>query len=165
MIGIFFRLLFYLGNRVLPKLYDRLWPINQINIQPILLVIILCLIFSTLFFQRLQWFRWAMKRQYTVFNDSREVGRIISDVYIAGLWSPMICLENRHRALCVAEGWFNDRDTFRRYPLTLLFLWGRNHDEERRFLNRAYPQIMAKTKEMKVLYVKGHPARLLKLEQ
>lgn len=109
------------------------------------------------------WLGWAGGRRYTVIDTSRQLGQTLTDAYIAGLWAPLICLENRHRALCVGGGWFNDRETFVRYPVTHLFLWDGNRREELRFFQKDYPEVMARARELQVYTIKGLPTRLFQI--
>ncbi len=107
--------------------------------------------------------KWAANPKYTVIETSRELGKILDQAYIAGLWSPLATIENKHKALYVGNNWFNYRDTFKKYPVTHLFLWDGNNREELRFLRRAYPKIMQDAKLMKTYSIKGKPVRLFKL--
>ena len=88
---------------------------------------------------------------------------MFDQAYIAGLWSPLATIENRHKALYVGNNWFNYRDTFTKYPVTHLFLWDGNHKEELRFLKRAYPEVMRRARLLKMYKIKGLPVRLYEI--
>ena len=107
--------------------------------------------------------KWAANPKYTVVETSRELGKILDQAYIAGLWSPLATIENRHKALFLGNNWFNYRDTFKKYPVTHLFLWDGNNREELRFLRRAYSKNLQDAKLMKTYPIKGKPVRLFKL--
>lgn len=109
--------------------------------------------------------RWFNNPKYTVIETSRELGRTLDNAYIAGLWSPLATVENRHRCLYVGNNWFNYKDTFDRYPVTHLFLWDGNNKEELRFFQRAYPQIMEHADIVKIYSIKALPVRLFKINK
>ena len=109
--------------------------------------------------------KWAANPKYTVIETSRELGKILDQAYIAGLWSPLATIENRHKALYVGNNWFNYRDTFKKYPVTHLFLWDGNNREELRFLKKAYPGIMERASILKIFDIKGLPIRLFKINK
>lgn len=152
---------FYLSVHFRPGWAKEKLKLSGPNIWPVILA--LSLIAASVAIDSYHWLGWAKNRQYTVYDTSKELGRILDQAYIAGLWAPVACLENRHRALCVGAGWFNDRDTFTRFPVTHLFLWDGNNREELRFMQKAYPEVMAGAKEIKVYTIKGLPTRLFRL--
>jgi 4-amino-4-deoxy-L-arabinose transferase-like glycosyltransferase len=108
---------------------------------------------------------WLRTPKYTVMETSRELGQILDNAYIAGLWSPLATIENRHRCLYVGNNWFNYQETFDRYPVTHLFLWDGNDKEELRFFQRAYPQIMEQAEMVKIYSIKALPVRLFKINK
>ena len=108
-----------------------------------------------------RYFKWFKEPAYTVAHTSGEIGQLLKKAYIAGLWAPLLCLENTNQALYLGEG--NERLTFTRYPITHLLLWDGNNREEQRMLERNYPQVMKKAKEIKVFHIKEYPVRLFKL--
>ncbi len=80
--------------------------------------------------------KWAKRPSYQVLTASREVGKMVKNGIIVGLWAPMICMENRNRALCVASHWFNDKEPYKTYHFTHVFLWRGNHDAELSLIRR-----------------------------
>jgi len=110
-----------------------------------------------------RYFKWFKHPNYTVLNASREIGRILDGAYMAGLWTPLLCLENSNRALYLGEG--NERQTFSRYPITHLLLWDGNNREELRRLQRDYPEVMERAKEIRVYNIKGFPVRLFEIKK
>jgi len=109
-------------------------------------------------------YNWVSSPRHTVLSTSRILGTNLNNAYIAGLWAPLICLENSHKALAVGKGWFNDKNTFEKFPITHLFLWDGNNKEELRFFQKSYPKIMDKAKLLKIFYIQGKPTRLFELE-
>jgi len=107
--------------------------------------------------------RWFNDPKYTVIETSREIGSMLDHAYIAGLWSPLATIENRHSCLYVGNNWFNYTNTFDRFPITHLFLWDGNNKEELRFFQRAYPEIMENANLVKIFSIKALPVRLFKI--
>ncbi len=122
---------------------------------------ILALFLTSILINGYRYFDWFTQPRYTVMNTSRELGKILDQAYLAGLWSPLFCLENSHRALYLGEG--NERETFSRYPVTHLMLWDGNNREEVRMLEANYPAVMKEAREIRVYTVKDLPVRLFKL--
>lgn len=139
--------------------------IKLVNKRTYVFTLVVSIIFLSLITNGRLYWRWARSPHFTVIDTSRELGNILDDAYIVGLWAPLICLENQHKALYVGKGRFNDKDTFKRYSITHLFLWDGNHREELRFLQEAYPQIVEKAKLIKIYNIKGLPTRLFQLKK
>jgi len=89
---------------------------------------------------------WLKKPEYKEITVSREVGRLVHGEVIAGLWAPMVCMENDNRALCIAPGWFNDKDPYGRYRFGYLFLWRGNRDAELSMVRRVLGRTFLKTR-------------------
>ncbi len=134
----------------------------KLDFSPVKLVVIALFMVSVLTngYRYFQWFKYP---NYTVRDTSRDLGKILDGAYLAGLWAPLLCLENSHRALYLGEG--NERETFSRYPVTHLILWDGNNREELRRLQRDYPEVMEKAREIKVYNIKELPVRLFELEK
>jgi 4-amino-4-deoxy-L-arabinose transferase-like glycosyltransferase len=121
------------------------------------------LIGFSLIIQGAQYYRWVRSPAYTVRNTSRELGRLSGEVLIAGLWAPLATIENRHRSLYLGKNWFNYHKTFTRYPVTHLFLWDGNNQEELRFLMERYPTIMERAVLIKIYNINRFPVRFYKI--
>jgi 4-amino-4-deoxy-L-arabinose transferase-like glycosyltransferase len=121
------------------------------------------LIGFSLIIQGAQYYRWVRSPAYTVRNASRELGRLSGEALIAGLWAPLATIENRHRSLYLGKNWFNDHKTFTRYPVTHLFLWDGNNQEELRFLMERYPTIMKRAVLIKIYNINRFPVRFHKI--
>jgi 4-amino-4-deoxy-L-arabinose transferase-like glycosyltransferase len=98
------------------------------------------------------WQQWAATRRHVIRDTSREFGAAIPDAYIAGLGATTISLENRNRAIHAHERFFNGNDTFARFPLTHLFMGGRNREVE--FWYRRYPAEMKSARVVRAIAVK-----------
>ena len=123
---------------------------------------VLALFLTSILINGYRYFDWFSQPRYTVINTSRELGRILDKAYLSGLWSPLFCLENSHRALYLGEG--NEKETFSRYPITHLILWDGNNREELRMLEANYPEVMKDAAEMQVYTVKDLPVRLFEIK-
>jgi hypothetical protein len=89
---------------------------------------------------------WWKQPDYKEITISRKVGRLVHGETIAGLWAPMVCMENDNRALCIAPGWFNDKDPYERYHFGYLFLWRGNRDAELSMVRRVLGRTFLKTR-------------------
>ncbi len=98
------------------------------------------------------WGQWAATRRHVIRDTSRHFGAAIPDAYVAGLGASTISLENRNRAIHVYETFFNGNDTFARFPITHLFMGGRNREVE--FWYRRYPAEMMRARVLRAIAVK-----------
>ena len=99
-----------------------------------------------------KWGEWAATRRHVMRDTSREFGAAIPNAYIAGLGATTVSLENRNRAIHVFETFFNGNDTFSRFPVTHLFMGGRNREVE--FWYRRYPAEMRHARVLRAIAVK-----------
>jgi 4-amino-4-deoxy-L-arabinose transferase-like glycosyltransferase len=113
----------------------------------------------------IHYWRWVQAPAYTVRDTSRELGRLPEQALIAGLWAPLATIENRHRSLYIAENWVNQRRAFTTHPITHLFLWEGNHQQEVRFFNKKYPEIMARAVLLKTYLLDNSPARFYQVDR
>jgi hypothetical protein len=100
-----------------------------------------------------QYYQWASAPQYTIRDTSRELGQMLDNAFLAGLPTPMLSMENTHRALYVWENFANHKDTFQKYPITHLFL-GKFNDEVG-YYKRKFPDVMQRAKLLKTYWIKG----------
>ena len=121
------------------------------------------LIGFSLMIQGAHYCRWVRSPAYTVRNASRSLRTLRGEVLIAGLWAPLATIENRHRSLVLGNNWFNYENTFVKYPVTHLFLWDGNRQEEIRFLIKKYPEIMERAILIKTYTIDKLPVRLYKI--
>ena len=149
---------------MIKKLNARKFRTLKIQAQTVLLrSAVVSIILVSIYLQVPAYLRWARNLEYTVLTTSKELGEMLDQAYIAGLWSPLATIENRHKALYVGNNWFNYKDTFKKYPVTHLFLWDGNNAEELRFLEKAYPKTMKRANLLKIYTIKGLPVRLYKI--
>lgn len=159
-VTVFWVAVFYMIKKLNARNFGTLkMPVSTV----ILRSVVISIISVSIYLQVPAYLKWAKNPEYTVLTTSKELGEMLDQAYIGGLWSPLATIENRHKALLVGNQWFNYVDTFKRYPLTHLFLWDGNNREELRFLNRAYPEVMKNAQLMKTYHIKGKPVRLFKL--
>ncbi len=105
---------------------------QELGMRRLGVLITTALIALSVFQNAALYYKWWHKPSYQEVNISREVGKIVKHGIIAGLWAPMVCMENNNRALCIAWRWFNDRHPYEKYHFTYLFLWRGNRDAELR---------------------------------
>ena len=123
------------------------------------------LVAFSLIIQGVHYYRWVRWPAYTVRDTSRDLGTLPDEALIAGLWAPLATIENRHRSLYFGENWFNQRRTFVKYPVTHLFLWEGAHEEEIRFMNKKYPEIMERAVLIKTYTIDQFPVRFYKINR
>lgn len=96
--------------------------------------IVVCLISLSLTNNLFLYYKWWHHPSYKVVDASRDIGKIVKHGIIAGLWAPMLCMENHNRTLCIAAGWGNDKHPYEKYHFTHLLLWRGNFDSELRMI-------------------------------
>ncbi len=100
-----------------------------------------------------QYWRWERSPVRGMYRISRELGKLPGTAVIAGLASPALVLENRHRAIYAGrEGWFDATpDLFERYPVSHLLL--ATYNEELVWYYRTFPEVMARARLLKIYHV------------
>jgi len=111
------------------------------------------ILFISVSINDIQFYRWASTPQYVIRDTSKELGSLLEDAFIAGLATPMLCIENTHRALYVWENFTNYQNTLERYKLTHLFL-GEFNDEVR-YYRQKFPELMKRAQLLKSYWIKG----------
>lgn len=80
---------------------------------------------------------WALYPQYKIKHISQDLGSALDRASIAGLWAPVICMENSHRAHEYFPGAFNDtKDFLEKYGITHILattFFGEINDYRRNF--------------------------------
>ncbi len=97
--------------------------------------------------------RWAAHPQYVVRNISQELGHVLDNAYLAGLATPMLCIENSHHALYAWKNFFNDEHLFQKFPVTHLFLTEFN--KEVTFYRRHFPEVFKRAELLKTYHIRG----------
>ncbi len=115
------------------------WPENfTISLSSIVKKTMLALILlGVLFFNGRQYLSWALHPEHKLKHISLDLGKAFDQAAIAGLWAPVVCLENRHRAHEYFPGAFNDeKDFLKKYKITHVFattFFGEINDYRRNF--------------------------------
>jgi len=131
-----------IGAWIVGKIQEGRWIPRRFLAHGIAIAIVVMVIGHNLWLYA-AWFR---KPLYKEVNISREIGTLVPGGVIAGLWSPMVCMENNNQALCIAPGWFNDKDPYGKYRFTHLFLWRGNRDAELSMVRRVLGRKFLKTR-------------------
>ncbi len=101
-----------------------------------------------------QYWRWYRSPVEGMVRISRELGRLPGPAVIAGLSTPALVLENRHRAIYAGrEGWFDATpDLFRRHP-DISHLLLATYNDELLWYYRTFPEVMARARLLKTYHV------------
>jgi 4-amino-4-deoxy-L-arabinose transferase-like glycosyltransferase len=95
------------------------------------------ILLGVLFFNGRPYLSWAFHPEYKLKHISLDLGKAIDHAAIAGLWAPVVCLENNHRAHEYFPGAFNDeKDFLEKYKITHIFattFFGEIDDYRRNF--------------------------------
>ncbi len=115
------------------------WPENFTVILPsaVKKVVVALILLGVLFFNGRPYITWALHPEYKLKSISVDLGRAFDHAVIAGLWAPVVCLENKHRAHEYFPGAFNDeKDFLEKYKVTHVFattFFGEINDYKRNF--------------------------------
>ena len=107
------------------------------------------------------YFGWAKNRSYTLKAASVDIGRRLNNALIAGQGIIAFCVENEHRPLHTKTGWFNERDIFKKFPVTHLLLT--DYAGILKGFQQRYPEVMEKARLIKVYRVIKYRFRLYAL--
>lgn len=101
-----------------------------------------------------QYWRWYRSPVEGMVRISRELGRLPGPAVIAGLSTPALVLENRHRAIYAGrEGWFDATpDLFERNP-EISHLLLATYNDELLWYYRTFPDVMARARLLKTYHV------------
>lgn len=98
-----------------------------------------------LIFHGFRYLGWALHPQFQFKEASRDFGKAFPEAAIAGLWAPVICLENKHRAHEYFPGAINDyEDFFQRFKITHVFTT--THAGEDKKFEQNFPEVMAQAR-------------------
>jgi 4-amino-4-deoxy-L-arabinose transferase-like glycosyltransferase len=127
----------------------RLWPAGfQISLSPLVRrsAVALILLGIILFNGRL-YLRWALHPQFKLQNVSRDLGQAFDHAAISGLWAPVICLENKHRAHESYPGLINDqKDFLDEFKITHVFASTAFNNQEINYYKKNFPEAMREAK-------------------
>jgi 4-amino-4-deoxy-L-arabinose transferase-like glycosyltransferase len=73
-------------------------------------------------FQGNRFVNWALHPQFKLKTISRDLGKALEKAVISGLWAPVVCLENGHKAFESYPGYINDdKDFLDKFQITHVF--------------------------------------------
>ncbi len=127
----------------------KLWPAGfRISLSPLLRKSAAALILlGVIFFNGRPYLAWALHPQFKLQKVSRDLGKAFDHAAISGLWAPVICLENRHRAHESYPGFINDqKDFLGRFEITHVFASTAFNKQEINYYRRNFPEAMRKAK-------------------
>jgi 4-amino-4-deoxy-L-arabinose transferase-like glycosyltransferase len=127
----------------------RLWPEDfQISSSPFIRKSAVAVVFlGVIFFNARPYLEWALHPQFKLQNVSRDLGKAFDHAAISGLWAPVICLENKHRAHESYPGFVNDRKDFLdSFKITHVFASTAFNDFEVNYYRRNFPEAMREAK-------------------
>ena len=110
-----------------------------------------------------QYLAWARDRRYTVLQTSREIAPIVDGGLLAGLFAPVLSLQNRARVLYALEPWCNYERTFERFPITHFILGDFNREPS--WWWRRYPEQMRRAIPLRVYRIWHTNLYLLSLRE
>jgi hypothetical protein len=127
----------------------KIWPTGfEISIFPSFKkAIVLGILLSVLFFNGQKYLSWVLHPQFKLTQISTDLGQAFDQAAIAGLWAPVICLENKHRAHESYPGYINDeKDFLERLKITHVFATTFFGDLENNYYLQNFPEAMAKAR-------------------
>jgi 4-amino-4-deoxy-L-arabinose transferase-like glycosyltransferase len=125
------------------------WPEDfQISLSPLIRKSAVALILlGVIFFNGRPYLAWALHPQFKLQNVSRDLGKAFDHAAISGLWAPVICLENRHRAHESYPGLVNDqKDFFEKFEITHVFASTAFNNQEINYYRRNFPEAMQRAR-------------------
>jgi 4-amino-4-deoxy-L-arabinose transferase-like glycosyltransferase len=127
----------------------KFWPKNlEISLSsPFKKATVLIILLGVIFLNGQKYLSWALHPQFKIKLISKDLGKAFDHATIAGLWAPVICLENKHRAYESYPGLFNDeKDFLEKYEITHVFASTFFGGLENKYYWRNFPKAMEKTK-------------------
>lgn len=107
--------------------------------------LLVVLLGGVLLFQGTQYISWAVSPRFQFSEISQDYALAFKKATFAGLWAPVISLENKHRAHEYFPGLINDdKNFFDKYGITHVFTTT-SHGEDKTF-ERQFPEIMEQAK-------------------
>jgi len=133
----------FLGTLLL-YLLSKIWQKTKLNFPFSFKKTACVLLIITIFaFQIPQYLDWAISPHHQFKHISQDLGKVLENATLAGLWAPVICLENKHKAHEYYPKVINDcPEFFQKYKITHIFTTtyaGENH-----YFERNFPEVMNK---------------------
>jgi hypothetical protein len=88
--------------------------------------------------------KYFIRPEYQVQKINQLLLKQYPGAVLGGSWAPVLSFETSLQSVPIMPGFVNDRDTFKKFPLTHLILEDR--DEELQFIRTSYPEVAARLK-------------------
>lgn len=140
-------LILCLASMIFIYLYNRMGLFRRF-IVPVIVIIFLAVNLAT---DSKNYYEYIKKPKYVIYNTSRELGEKLDSAFISGLATPVLVLENKHRALYAGrEGWLDGQeDIFKRYR-GISHIFAAVYNNEIDWYFKTFPDIMLKAELIKV---------------
>ncbi|UCE43027.1 MAG: glycosyltransferase family 39 protein [Candidatus Aminicenantes bacterium] len=125
----------------------RRWPKNfTLSCPPFMKkATVVVILLGVLFFNGRQYLSWALQPEYKLQHISFDLGEAFDHAAISGLWAPVICLENKHRAHESFPGFVNDeKDFLEKFQITHVFASTAFNGQEIKYYRQNFPSAMRK---------------------
>jgi len=127
----------------------RQWPENfTISFSPFIKkTAVVVILLGVLFFNGRQYLAWALHPEHKLKHISLDLGKAFDHAAISGLWAPVICLENKHRAHESFPNFVNDqKDFLEKFKITHVFASTAFNEQEIKYYRQNFPEPMRKAK-------------------
>jgi len=134
---------------VLFFLIIKLWPTSfEISLSSSAKkVSVIGILLAVLLFQGQKYLSWALHPQFKLKQISTDLGKAFDQAAIAGLWAPVICLENKHRAHESYPGYVNDeKDFLEKFKITHVLATTFFGGLENNYYWKNFPEAMARAR-------------------
>ncbi|MBE0460736.1 MAG: glycosyltransferase family 39 protein [Candidatus Aminicenantes bacterium] len=109
--------------------------------------IVFILILGIFILQGTKYLTWVTHPQFQLKEASQDFGKAFKEAAFAGLWAPVVCLENKHRAYEYFPGYINDcKNFFEKFGITHVFTT--TAFNEKRNFEKKFPHVMNRAKLM-----------------
>jgi hypothetical protein len=107
-----------------------------------------------------QFAQWVAVKNREIFTSSVSLGSRFEHAVFTGQWAPVLCIENKHRAVPVWPGFVNGSDPFSKHHITHGVIWGRHWDRFREW----FPEEFNRATILDTLWIKESPVILCSFE-
>lgn len=145
---LFITILFFLIIKLWPRSFEisLTSSVKKVSVIGVLLAVLLL--------QGQKYISWALHPQFKLEQISTDLGKAFDQAAIAGLWAPVICLENKHRAHESYPGYVNDEKEFlEKFKITHVFATTFFGGLEHNYYWRNFPEAMARAKLIAKYYI------------
>jgi len=114
----------------------------------------LIILLGAVFFNGQKYLSWALHPEFKLKLISRDFGKAFDNGVIAGLWAPVVSLENKHRAHESYPGFYNDeKDFLEKFDITHVFASTFFGGLENKYYWRNFPEAMERAKLLAQYYI------------